>query len=173
MRTLTILALCFPLAAHAAGTEDTTSPPPAPACDEGKVRDAETGMCTAPKDARLDDGERYDAVREYAYAADYDAAIAVLDAMSDQNADGVLTYRGFTARKMGDDAAAMRWYEAALAANPNNLLARSYMGQGLVEAGQLEAARLQLTEIRKRGGRGTWAEVSLRLSLDSGKGYNY
>ena len=173
MLRISLIAICLPMAAFAAGTEDTTTPPPPPACEDGMVRDAETGTCTAPQDARLDDAERYDALRAYANAGNYGAATRVLDAMQDQTADGVLTYRGFTARKQGNTEQAMQYYRAALRANPDNLLARSYMGQGLVEAGLVQEARAQLTEIRARGGRGTWAEVSLRLALQSGQGFSY
>ncbi|MDJ0823709.1 MAG: tetratricopeptide repeat protein [Paracoccaceae bacterium] len=173
MRLLTSLALCLPVTAFAAGTDSTSTPPAQPACSDGMVRDAQTGKCMSANDARLDDGERYEAVREYAYADQIPQAQQVLDAMTNQSADGVLTYRGFTARKAGDMDAAMGWYQAALDVNPDNLPARSYMGQGLVESGEIELARAQLSEIRARGGRGTWAEVSLRLTLQSGRGYAY
>ena len=85
----------------------------------------------------------------------------------------VHTYRGFTARKMGDMDAAMRAYGRALDINPDNILVRSYMGQAFVETGQYELAQAQLTQIRTRGGRGTWAEISLRLAIQSGTTYNY
>lgn len=169
---ITALALCLPVTAFAAGSDDDT-PPAQPACASGLVKDAETGKCVAPKDSRLDDGERYDAVRQYAYAGQMSEAIDVLDAMADQNADGVMTYRGFTARKMGDMDAAMTWYAAALEANPDNLLARSYMGQGFVEAGAYDLAQAQLTEIRARGGRGGWPETALRLALETGRAAAY
>ena len=93
--------------------------------------------------------------------------------MSDQADDRVLTYRGFIARKSGDFAAAEAFYAAALAQNPDNLLARSYRGQGLAEIGDLVAARAELTEIRKRDGRGTWPELALRLAIENGRGFSY
>ncbi len=172
MRFIPVLALCLPTAVLAVGSDDDT-PPAKPVCADGLVHDAQSGTCVAPKDSRLDDGERYDAVRQYAYAGQMRAAIGVLDAMEDQGADGVMTYRGFTARKMGDIDGAMTWYAAALEANPDNLLARSYMGQGFVEAGAYDLARAQLSEIRARGGRGSWPELSLRLALDSGRASAY
>ena len=170
---LTALPLiCLPMMAMAAG-DDTSTPPAQPDCPDGQVRDADSGTCTAPQDARLDDAERLRAVRALAYDGQYGNARAVLDAMTDQRADGVLTYRGFLARKSGDMGSAMRWYETALQTNPDNLLARSYMGQGFVASGEIDAARQQLREIRTRGGRGTWAEASLRMALQSGRGYSY
>jgi Tfp pilus assembly protein PilF len=67
----------------------------------------------------------------------------------------------------------MTYYQAALAADPDNFLARSYMGQGHAEAGEIVLAQAQLSEIRARGGRGTWAEWSLRQAIQTGSGYNY
>lgn len=168
---LTAALLCAPIAAFAAGSG--SSDVSAPKCENGQVWDEKTEKCVNAQDSRLDDDSRYEAVRQYAYAGDLDAALVALAAMSDQAEDRVLTYRGFIARKQGDAALAQSFYEMALAQNPDNILARSYMGQGYVEAGNLELAQAQLSEIRKRGGRNTWAEVSLRLAIGSGKGYSY
>lgn len=172
MRYLAVLALVLPSAAMAAGSGSST-PPVQPACEAGKVRDAASGACVDKSSHLLDDAERLQAVREYAYAGQNRLAQQVLDAMDDQQADGVLTYRGFTARQLGNLSEAMDWYKLALDINPDNLLTRSYMGLGFVEQGQDDLARAQLSEIRARGGRGTWAEASLRLALDTGvtKGY--
>ena len=69
--------------------------------------------------------------------------------------------------------ASRQFYLAALRIDPDHLLARSYMGQGMVEAGDLDGARAQLSQIRASGGRGTWPEFSLRLALDRGRGFTY
>ena len=55
----------------------------------------------------LDDETLYGAVREFAYAGQYGHAQMALAAMSDQTDDRVLTYWGFTHRKMGDVAKGM------------------------------------------------------------------
>jgi hypothetical protein len=47
------------------------------------------------------------------------------------------------------------------------------MGQGFVELGELGSARQQHQEILSRGGQGTWAEMSLRTALVSGRTSNY
>ena len=67
----------------------------------------------------------------------------------------------------------MAYYRAALKANPDNLLARSYMGEALAEMGKAELARAELSEIRARGGRGTWAEIALRLAIETGQSRAY
>ena len=113
-----------------------------------------------------------DAVRELAYAGRNDEAQMVL-AQMDQNSDFVLTYWGFTHRKLGDAAAANQFYTAAIEQNPDNILARSYMGQGKVAEGDVSAAIEQLREIRSRGGSDTWAEASLVKAIATGAAYSY
>jgi hypothetical protein len=45
------------------------------------------------------------------------------------------------------------------------------MGQALLQQGDEQAARVQLVEIRDRGGEGTWAYRSLLQSLDGYRKY--
>jgi predicted Zn-dependent protease len=178
MMRLTIAALfcALPLAAFAAGTDDTTPPTPTETttvCTEGQVYDAETKACKNPQDASLNDDARFGAVRELAYAGRYTEARRVLAAMGEGESDRVLTYLGFVARKSGDVPAGMAFYARALDLNPDNILARSYMGQALVEQGDIASAARQLDEIRQRGGAGTWAEASLAMAVGSGQTFSY
>jgi len=165
-----------PVAAFAAGGEDETPPTPTETteiCEEGLVWDQATQTCTAPDESSNTDSQRLRDVRELAYQGRYLDARAVLETIEDQQAPRVLTYWGFVTRKSGDVDGGMAYYRAALTADPNLHLARSYMGQAHVETGALDAARAQLTEIRQRGGRGTWAELSLRMAIENGRGYSY
>lgn len=180
MRTLLIpavLALALtPFTLWAAGSE--TSEPPRPSetttvCAEGLVWDIATQSCLSPENSTNDDNARLRDVRELGYAGRYAEASAVLDTMSEQGATMVLTYRGFVARKTGDLPTAEAFYQAALQADPDNLLVRSYMGQGYAEAGEIDLARAQLTQIRLRGGRGSWPEYALRTAIESGAGFGY
>lgn len=177
MRLLILTAaLMLPMTAFAAGTSDNTPPKPTQTtkvCKDGKIWDDKTKSCVDPKESRLDDDTRYAAVRELAYAGKYGDALHVLAAMSDQGESRVLTYYGFTHRKAGRVDLGMQYYNAALKADPDNLLARSYMGQGLVAAGDIKAAKVQLAEIKARGGKSSWPEVSLRNAIASGKTYSY
>ncbi|RVT84505.1 hypothetical protein DXV76_12550 [Rhodobacteraceae bacterium CCMM004] len=178
MRPILVAAAvaAFPLAALAVGSDDSTPPKPTQTntdCTGAQVWDEKTQSCVDARDSRLDDATRLDAVRELAHAGALDRAGAVLDAIADQSGDGALTYRGFLARQTGDMDAAMLWYARALDSNPDNLLARSYMGQGLAAMGDMAGARAQLTEIRTRGGRFTWPEVALRLAIESGRAPAY
>jgi tetratricopeptide (TPR) repeat protein len=170
-----LLAL-VPAAAFAVGSGDSSAPKPTPTsteCKEGLVYDEDKKECVAPKDSRLDDEQRYRAVRELAYAGKYRGASEVLDAMADQGSDQVLTYRGFIARKTGDIELGMAYYRQAIARNPDNLLVRSYMGQGFVEQGQIDLASDQLLEILARGGAGTWPAEALRTAIATGVTVSY
>ena len=175
-RLASVIAICLPSTALAVGGLDETPPTETQTtteCAAGQVWDAAEGACVAPKESNLDDDTLYRAVREFAYTGDYDAALGTLAAMSDQEDDRVLTYLGFVNRKLGRTDMAMDHYRRALAQNPDNLLARSYYGQALVLGGNMAGAEAQLTEIRARGGRGSWPEVSLRLALNGGTVSSY
>lgn len=165
-----------PFTAFSAGSDDTAPPTPTATtvkCTDGKIYDDKTKKCVVPVQGLLDDETLYGAVREFAYADQYDAALQALAAMSDQSDGRVLTYLGFINRKMGNVERGMDYYDLALTLNPDNLLARSYLGQGLVEQGEIELAQAQLDEIVARGGAGTWAETSLRKAIETGVTYTY
>lgn len=169
-------ALALPTVAFAAGGGSSTPPTPTQTtseCKNGTVWSERLGACVNPQQSSLDDDELYQAARELAYAGRYTDTLDVLAAMTDPQDDRVLTYKGFAHRKMGDVELGMAYYRQAIAANPDNLLARSYMGQGLAEAGDMVAARAELTEIRARGGRGSWPELSLRMAIENGQGFSY
>ncbi len=175
-RTALAFAVVAPVLAYAAGSEDPTPPQPTKTtteCTDGLVWDAQAGACVAPQESSLDDDGLYDAAREFAYAGQFEHALNVLTAMSDPTEDRVLTYLGFAHRQSGDAALGMRYYEQAIAQNPDNLLARSYMGQAFVKLGVMDEARVQLAEIRARGGARTWPELALERAIESGRGYRY
>ena len=140
---------------------------------ETNAEPKKTGACVDPESGALDDGTLYKAARELAYAGQYPETLKVLAQMSDPQDDRVLTYLGFVHRKMGDAELGNAYYRQAIAKNPDNLLARSYMGQGYVESGALKLARAQLIEIRLRGGRDTWPETSLRSAIEGGPSSSY
>ncbi len=179
MRILMIvgaLALSFPTLALAAGDEDSSPPKPTnttKTCKGVKVWDDDKGRCVRPKNSSLDQDDLYGAVRELAYAGRYKDAQGVLLAMADQQDSRVLTYWGFTHRKLGREDLSLSYYTQAIAQDPGNLLARSYMGQGYVEAGQMAQALEQWQQIRAHGGTGSWAETSLRTALENGSTYSY
>lgn len=172
-----VAALLAPPAALAVGTEFPAAPPQpsetTTACPDGRLLDAASGDCVAPRDSAMDDEALYRTARELAHAGRYAEAQEVLAAMSDPEDDRVLTYMGFTHRRMGNIAASRAFYMRALQKNPDNLMARAYLGQGYVDEGDIAAARAQLTEIRTRGGRGSWPELALRLAIERGSAPAY
>ena len=135
--------------------------------------DLVTETCLPPGQSTNDDSARLNDVRELAYDGQYQAALDVLDTMEDRETSLALTYYGFAYRKLGDVAEGMRYYQAALRNDPDNLLARSYMGQGHVAAGDLYLAWVQLGEIQARGGQGGWPEEALQQAIMTGQGYSY
>jgi len=171
----TAAALLFAAPVLAVGADDDAPPPtnPAFACAEGLIWDAETRACVAPEEASVSDDTRYAAVRLLAYQGRNAEAQQVLATMTDQTEDRVLTYWGFTHGRNGDLETGLRYYRQALDRNPDNILARSYMGQALIAAGRPREARRELAEIRARGGAGGWAERSLAEALETGRGYAY
>lgn len=171
-----ILATAFtlPLAATGAWAAGggSEAAPSKPKCETGQIYDKKTKSCVAAEESNLDVDSLYDNLRELAYAGRYADAQVVLAQMPAHD-DRTLTYKGFTSRKMGNVDAAMTFYNEALRVNPANVLARSYMGQALVEQGEMAQALTQLHEIRAYGGTGTWAEASLRTAIATGKTFDY
>ncbi len=177
MRAIAImLMIALPFGAFAAGGDTTAPPKPTQTtttCKDGEVWDEKTKLCTAPEDARLNEDTRFDAVRELAYADRPEDALRVLASMHEGETDRVLTYLGFANRKAGRFEQGLAFYAQALAKNPDNILARSYLGQAYVDMGETALATAELDEIRARGGIGGWAEASLRQALVTGQTISY
>ncbi|WP_300029181.1 hypothetical protein [uncultured Roseobacter sp.] len=173
MRLLLAAALSVPTIAFAAGGGSDEPPKPTTVfCTGSKVYDEDKKKCVQPQESSLERDERYQTVRQLAYAGRYHDAQQVLDTM-DPADPGRLTYMGFTHRKMGNLTLANMFYEQAIAADPANILARSYMGQGFVAEGRVQEAVAQLKAIRAHGGAGTWSETSLRNAIATGTTYSY
>jgi len=171
---LALQTFAFAPAVSAAGGD---SSPPKPTnttkkCLFGRVYDEAAGRCVKPNKTNFSEEQLYQAVRELAYDGQFENAQTVLRVM-DQDDDRVLTYWGFTYRKMGEAELANTYYQRAIETNPDNILARSYMGQGYVTEGKTELAIAQWREIKARGGEGTWAEASLREAIRTGLTYSY
>ena len=79
-------------------------------------------------------------------------ALDILKLARNQNDVRVLNETGFATRKLGDVAAALGYYQRALAVDPNYVFARAYMGEALLMQGDLSAASDQLREIGQRCG---------------------
>ncbi len=162
--------LAASLQAFAAGSEDDeTAPPPksktTTECTDGKVWDKDKKECVKPTQSGFNDDQLFQAAREFAYTGQYDNAITVLKLARNQDDPRILNYLGYSNRKAGRMELGMSYYRKALQRDENYILARSYMGQALLEQGDVQGARVQLVEIRDRGGENTWAYRSLMQSL--------
>lgn len=168
------LALSLGAPLYAAGS-DSGDPPKATEttteCKDGTVWDKAAKKCVKPEKSSLNDTGLYEAARELAYAGQYENAIGVLKVAKNQDDPRILNYMGYANRKAGRVDLAMTYYRKALAVDANYLLARSYMGQGLLAQGKVEEARAQLIEIRDRGGRDTYAYRALYDALKQGGTY--
>ena len=163
-----IVAASFATGAFAAGSDSTEPPKPTETttkCPEGFVYVPEDNVCRKPAETNFTDDQIYDNARELAYDGQYETALELLDRAENPNDPRILNYKGFANRKAGNSEIAMDYYQAALAIDPDYVLARSYMGQGLVAEGKLDEARAQLNEIEQRGGRDTWAWAALDKAL--------
>ncbi len=174
-----ILAAVFvliPLSALAVGGDDDTAPAPTETverCEDGLVWDLATETCLPPEETTNDDTAMLRDIRSLAYAGRYASALSLLQQMPDQTDPRVLTYYGYVTRKSGDMDGGMAFYAAAIAADPGNLLARSYRGQAYVEFADYDAARDDLAAILAYGGAGTWAADALARTIRTGAGTSY
>lgn len=165
------LALATPLAmppapALAAGG-GTSTKQKASDCKRGEVYSERRERCVREDSSALTDDDRYETGRALAHAGRHDDAIRVLLA-ADAGDKRVLNYLGFAHRRAGMVDEGMRYYEAALAIDPDFTLARSYMGQALLERGDREGAREQLRLIRAVTGPVSLEYVMLRDAIAAG-----
>lgn len=173
---LSAALICLPATAFAVGGGDDSPPTPTRTtteCPEGQVFDDNAGECVAIQESRLDDDALYYAARELAYAGRLRDALQALALMSDPGESRVQTYLGFVQRRLGNADAALAHYAAALGADPDNLLARSYLGMAHVLDGRRDLARAELAQIRLRGGAGSWPDRALARAIRTGQVVNY
>ena len=130
------------------GTTDTS----AKKCKKGEVWDKSKKKCMKATSGVLPDEDLYQQGRALAKAGEYDWALTVLAAVSNQNDPRVLNYIGYSYRKSGQIDKGISYYQKALAIDPNYVLVREYLGEGYVAAGRVDLAKLQLTEIANRCG---------------------
>ncbi len=148
---LTFIALIFsagvmmPLPAMAAGGGDSGS---SNKCNRGWVWDQSQRKCVRSSSS-LDNDSIYWAGRQLAEAGDYDEAINVLMIGADRGDKRILNYLGFSHRKAGRIDVGMTYYQKAIDIDPQYTLVREYMGEALLQKGDLKGALEQLAEIRR------------------------
>lgn len=115
----------------------------------------------------LSDDELYEQGRLLAKEGEYEWALDVFSTIKNQNDPRVLNYIGYSNRKAGRLETGFSYYRKALDINPDFVLAREYYGEGLVAAGRVDLARVQLDEIAKRCGTHCEEFVDLSKVIDS------
>jgi tetratricopeptide (TPR) repeat protein len=108
--------------------------------------------CVKQTSGLLNDDELYEQGRILAKEGEYEWALNVFSSIKNQSDPKVLNYIGYANRKAGRLETGFAYYKKALAIDPNFVLAREYYGEGLVAAGRVDLAQIQLDEIAKRCG---------------------
>jgi len=126
--------------------------PAEPKIDCRKKRNKDRPQCKKEKQSGLTDDELYQAGYWFARSGRYADALEHFRQIRAQDTPRVLNYIGFTTRKLGRVKQAMGYYRKALEIDPNYSLARAYLGEALIEQGEIDAAKRQLAEIASRCG---------------------
>ena len=138
-----------PQASFAAGDPPK---PSSPDCSRFKEGSAGWKRCKAAE--RMDDDAVYGRGYTLAKSGDYTGALTALRSVSQQSDPRVQTMIGFSLRKLGHVDAAMSYYTAALAANPQATNTRQYLGEAFLQKNETARAKEQLAEIGRRCGTG-------------------
>lgn len=152
--------------ARAAGSEPSSSAPNCPGgqfysercgacaqrCNSGTVWSCSKKACVKKSSMNLNDGERYKEAVSLATAGHYTQALEMLWSIKDRDRADVLTYIGYSTRKLGNVDAGIGYYHKALALDPGHNRAREYLGEGYLQKGDVAGAKAQLKEIALRCG---------------------
>jgi tetratricopeptide (TPR) repeat protein len=137
-------------------------------CPSGTAWSKQEKKCVAIKKGSLSDDDLARAGRQLALDGHYRDAIKILELASNENDPAVLTYLGYSHRKLGDVNLGISLYKKALDVDPDNVDTREYLGEGYVSKGQLDLAWLELVEIEKRCGTTCVEYKALEQALRSG-----
>ena len=168
--SLTLATLvALPTAGFAAGSsDDDEKPEPTETvmeCPDGQIYDAEQELCVEAKEEAFLDTDRLNEAHSLATYGRAVSAMAILDTLEQPDTSKAQTIIAFTARKLGDMDKAMGHYDRALELDPNNILAMSYMGQGLLKSGDEVGAYTQLQKIAMVDGKDNWPYRALRDAI--------
>lgn len=164
--------------ALAVGT-DTPPPPPAPADQKGtdsKAPDTKSEDKKATdqleKKSQRDFLDGYRRAHDLIQKGQYEAGIAALRALEQDDHPDVANYVGYASRKLGRYDDAKLWYEKALAADPRHMRTWSYYGMWHAEQGNRLKAEDYLQTIRLIcGGTGCEEFKALKDVLDGSVSY--
>ena len=132
---------------------------------QGKVWNKKTKKCANADESSLDIDSIYETARYVAKNGRYDEAIVLLYPISDRQDKRVLNYLGYSWRKSGHIELGLKYYHQALAIDPDYVLVREYLGEALIQKGDIAGAKAQLIEIETRCGVTCEPYVELRKEL--------
>jgi len=157
VRTALVAAIVAGLAAPAyaagGGNDDSTggSKPTIKPCPAGQARNW-WGKCVDKSSNLLDEESRYAYGAWLAQTGRYGEAIELLSLAENKDEPRVLNYLGYAHRQLGRFEVGLGYYRQALAADPNYVRAREYLGEAYLVMGKPDLAREQLGEIAARCG---------------------
>jgi tetratricopeptide (TPR) repeat protein len=163
---LAILTAFATPGARAAGAEPSSSAPSCPSgqyysercsacakrCGSGSTWSCSRKACVKRSSLHLNDGDLYKEAVSLATAGHYTQALETLWSIKDRERADVLTYIGYSTRKLGNVDAGIGYYHKALALDPGHNRAREYLGEGYLQKGDVAGAKTQLREIAARCG---------------------
>lgn len=123
-------------------------------CKRGWSWHCRTKTCVKKSTLNLNDDELYMEAVSLIEGGQYIAALETLYSIGKRENPEVLTYIGYSTRKLGNVDGGIVYYKKALALDPNHNRAREYLGEGYLQKGDLKSAKQQLSEINKRCGTG-------------------
>lgn len=170
---IAIPLMAAPVLAAGGGGNAPTPTPATKKCKKGEVWNKKKKKCIKAKAGVTSDDALYETARELAYAERYDEAITLLQMAANQDDPRILNYLGFSHRNAGRMEVGLGYYQEAIKRDPNYVLARSYMGQALLQNGDRVGASVQLAEIEKRAGKANWPYESLASALATGAVYRH
>lgn len=152
-------SLCSLALADGRVSKDTG--PASAACDVHANGSAAWNDCVGRASAKMTDEELFYAGYWLAKNGQYQQALDYLT-LAGRKDERVLTYIGYATRKLGRVDEALPFYQQALAANPNYVVARAYLGEAFLTKGEPGKARAELGEIAERCGAACPAYVDLK-----------
>lgn len=145
------LIIAAPTAAFAIGGGNS-KPATKPVCKKGYVYSKKKKRCVRQSSQVVPDRSLIEQGWALAYNGKYQLAADLFHLVRNKENPEALNGLGYSHRKLGQLERGISYYKQALAIDPDYVLAREYLGEGYVKAGNIELAKFQLAEIKKRCG---------------------
>ena len=131
--------------------EKTKSCEPAK-CKTGSVWSSSSCACVRSSSELEGREERYHAALWHVRNGRFQDALTLLLPLANDGDANVLNMLGYAYRNVGKLDTGIGYYRKALAIDPDLTLARSYLGEGYLQKGDVASARAELAEIEQRCG---------------------